>query len=100
MESIYVVATGQHVGKTTMSLGLVSLLEAQGYTVRFFKPVGQQYVMHEGHKIDKDALLLQAAFGVEGALTDMSPILAPRGFVPAFDFCNYVSKRVDSQYTS
>ena len=86
MRSVYVVATGRDVGKTTMSLGLVSFLSAQGLSVRFLKPVGQQYVVQDGKKIDKDAVLLRSALSVEGSLSDMSPVTIPRGFVEDYLF--------------
>ena len=47
MYSIYVAATGQNVGKTTVALGLAGWLASQGLVVRFFKPVGQRAVEHE-----------------------------------------------------
>ena len=86
MRSVYVVATGQNVGKTTVALGLVNLLAAQGFTVGFIKPVGQQYVERDGLKIDKDAVLMQSALSVQGALADMSPVIVPRGFVENYVF--------------
>jgi len=86
MRSLYVMATGQHVGKTTMSLGLINLLESHGLSVRFFKPVGQQYVERDGIKIDKDAVLMQSALSVGGTLPEMSPVTVPRGFVEKYLF--------------
>ncbi len=86
MKSIFVVATGQDVGKTTTSLGLVSLLASSGYRVGFLKPVGQQYVMQQDLKIDKDAVLMQSALRVAGALADMSPVTVPRGFTEEYIF--------------
>ena len=54
MQSVFIVASGQHVGKTTLSLGLVSLLAGMGKRVHFFKPVGQEYVEKDGVMVDKD----------------------------------------------
>jgi len=81
MHTIYIVATGQHVGKTTLSLGLVSFLREYGLRVHFSKPVGQQVQQWEGGEFDKDSILLQSVFGLDGTLTDMSPVTVPRGFV-------------------
>lgn len=36
--SIYVAATSQHVGKTTMTLGLIAALRDQGVDVGYSKP--------------------------------------------------------------
>ncbi len=86
MDSIYICATGQDVGKTTTSLGISGILAERGLRVRFMKPVGQQYVELGGGKIDKDAVLVQSALRVEGELVDMSPITVPRGFVENYLF--------------
>jgi BioD-like phosphotransacetylase family protein len=84
--SLYVVATGQHVGKTTVSLGLMRVLADRGLKVHFFKPVGQQTVEREGVRIDKDAVLIQSALSIEGVLSRMSPVTVPRGFVENYIF--------------
>lgn len=86
MYSIYVVATGQHVGKTTMSLGLVPILKDLGFRVRFFKPVGQQYVQLPEGQVDRDSVLMRSIFDLDGALKDMSPVTVPRGFVEHYLF--------------
>lgn len=86
MNSLYVVATGQRVGKTTLSLGLIKVLESAGLRVGFFKPVGQQYVERDGERIDKDVVLIQSAFSVRGAASQMSPVTVPRGFVESYIF--------------
>ncbi len=56
-KSIYVAASGQHVGKTTTTLGLVSSLLQNGIKVGYCKPVGQKYLDIEKLKVDKDTLL-------------------------------------------
>jgi len=86
LSGIFVVATGQDVGKTTTSISLISLLQEHGYRVGFMKPVGQQYVMCDGAKIDKDAVLMQQTFQLPGDLQDMSPVTVPRGFVEDYLF--------------
>lgn len=84
MKSLFVVATGQYVGKTTLSLGLMGLMKSRGLRVQFFKPIGQQYVELQGHKIDKDAVLMQSALRLQGELTKMSPVAVPRGFTEEY----------------
>jgi dethiobiotin synthase len=86
MYIIYIVATGQHVGKTTLSLGLVSFLREYGLRVHFAKPVGQQVQKWKQSTVDKDSILLQSVFGLDGDLTDMSPVTVPRGFVEHYIF--------------
>lgn len=58
MRNIYVAATGQHVGKTTTTLGLVVNLRDMGIKTGYCKPVGQQSVDIDGFSADKDAVLL------------------------------------------
>ncbi len=57
MKPLYVAATGQHVGKTTSTLGLVTNIVEHGYDVGYCKPVGQQHLYVEGQMIDKDVTL-------------------------------------------
>lgn len=57
MRNIFVAATGQHVGKTTSTLGLVMNLFEKGFRVGYCKPVGQKFVSMDGWIADKDAVL-------------------------------------------
>lgn len=83
--SFFIAATGQHIGKTTTCLGLVSGLQKRMDKVGFFKPVGQEYVeLKKGHHVDKDVLLFDEHLGLEGDLQQMSPVLLPRGFTRDF----------------
>jgi len=86
MQNLYIVATGQHVGKTTVSLGLIHVLTKRGLKVHFFKPVGQEYVEKDGIKIDKDAVLVQSALLPKGSLAEISPVTVPKGFVEDYIF--------------
>ena len=63
MSNIYVAATGQHVGKTTSTLGIVSNLKEKGFTTGYCKPVGQQYMTVDGKIADKDAVLFARVVG-------------------------------------
>lgn len=86
MQSLYVVATGQHVGKTTVSLGIMLVLAKRGLHIHFFKPIGQQTVDVDGLRIDKDAVLMQAVLSLDGALAEISPVTVPSGFVENYLF--------------
>lgn len=57
LNSIYIAATGEHVGKTTTTLGLLSVLKRQGINPGYCKPLGQKFVTVDGQKVDKDAVL-------------------------------------------
>lgn len=78
--NLYVAATRQNDGKTTVSLGLLSVLRKKFKRLAYMKPVGQQYRVIEGQKIDKDAVLMQRIFKFPHDLPDMSPIAIPKGF--------------------
>lgn len=78
--SVYIAATRQNDGKTVVSLGLLSALRQMIKKVGYMKPIGQQYRVVDGKKIDKDAVLMQKIFNFNSALPDMSPIAIPSGF--------------------
>jgi dethiobiotin synthetase len=92
---IYVAATRQHCGKTTVCLALMSGLRKRFPHVGFMKPVGQQYVLapapgsSDGDSgsssavpIDKDVVLMKNHFRLDDAdYKLMSPIIVQRGYV-------------------
>ena len=43
-KSVYIAASSQHVGKTTMTLGLLAALKNKKLNVGYCKPLGQQYL--------------------------------------------------------
>lgn len=45
---LYVSATGQNVGKTTVNLGLLKELCRRGTRPGYIKPVGQHYLEQDG----------------------------------------------------
>ena len=80
-KAFFVAATGQHVGKTTTCLGLVSGLKKRHKNVGFFKPIGQEHVETEtGVHVDKDVVLFKEHFNLSDDYATMSPVLFPRGF--------------------
>src|SRR3990167_2712729 len=78
--NVYIAATRQNDGKTIVSLGLLSALGKVVKRIGYMKPVGQQYNIINGKKIDKDAVLMKKIFGFKSNLSDMSPIAIPAGF--------------------
>ena len=48
---VFIAATMQNDGKTTMSLGLIHALKKTFKDIGFIKPVGQRYLVEEGFKI-------------------------------------------------
>ena len=81
---IYIAATRQNDGKTTVCLGLIAALRTRVRSVGYIKPVGQRYIEINGHKVDEDALLIKEVYELKGSVTDMSPIAVPSGFTEAY----------------
>jgi len=77
---VYVAATRQNDGKTMVCLGLLSSLSGRVKSIAYMKPVGQQYVVVDGEKIDKDAVLMKELFNLDSRLSDMNPVSVPSGF--------------------
>jgi BioD-like phosphotransacetylase family protein len=77
-KKIFVGATGQHCGKTTISLSLMHLAQKKYKRVGFMKPLGPKWIEFNGTIVDKDAAMFSTVFGVEEDVTLMSPVtLAP-----------------------
>ena len=80
MKKVFIAATSQNDGKTTVSLGLICHFQSRFKRVGFIKPIGQRYLEEEGLKIDEDSLLIEEACGITCGLKDMSPIAVEKGF--------------------
>lgn len=86
MKKVYVAATQQHDGKTTVSVGLYKAAQERGYNACFIKPVGQRYQVEGGVRADEDAVLFKHALLASGELQDLSPITIPRGYTQQYVF--------------
>jgi len=84
MKKVFIAATKQNDGKTTVSLGLVSNFQKKFKKVGFIKPIGQRYLEEEGLKIDEDSILLEEVCGIKCGLKDMSPIAVEKGFTEKY----------------
>jgi hypothetical protein len=84
MRHVYLAATGQNRGKTTVSLGVMDGFVRRGLSAGFCKPVGQRTVIEEGVPADEDAVLMKSVFGLAEPLSRMSPVHIPRGFTQAY----------------
>ncbi len=77
-KKIFIGATGQHCGKTTISLSLMHLAQQKYRRVGFMKPIGPKWIEFNGTIVDKDAAMFSTVFGVEEDVELMSPVtLAP-----------------------
>ena len=86
-KKIFIAATKQNDGKTTVALGLIFNLRDRFQSIGFIKPIGQRYLEEEGQKVDEDSILVQKILqpqGAEGALKDMSPVAVEKGFTERF----------------
>jgi len=71
---VFIAATRQNDGKTTISLGLLNRLREFYPRVGYIKPVGQRYVEIAEGKIDEDTVLMNEVYRLDCPLQDMSPI--------------------------
>ncbi len=84
MRKIFIAATKQNDGKTTVSLGIIRNLQEKFGKVGFIKPIGQRYLEEEGVKIDEDSILIEEVCGIKSGLKDMSPIAVEKGFTERY----------------
>ena len=80
MKKVFIAATQQNEGKTTVSLGLIAALQRRGLNVGFIKPVGQRYIEVEGMKLDEDAVLVAQTAGLDVEVSAMSPVAVETRF--------------------
>ncbi len=81
---IFIAATKQNVGKTTVSLGLLATLRDRFKRIGFIKPVGQRYLVEGGVKVDEDSLLMDRIFQFNIPLNYMSPVAVEKGYTERF----------------
>ena len=79
LKSVYVAATGQHVGKTTSTLGLIHSLQLEGVSVGYCKPVGQKFVTQNDMRVDKDTALFAQFMDFEIEPDIHSPVILGSG---------------------
>ena len=84
MRKIFIAATKQNDGKTTVSLGLIRNFQNKFGKVGFIKPIGQRYLEEDGLKIDEDSILVEKVCGIKSGLKDMSPIAVEKGFTEKY----------------
>jgi len=87
MKRLFIAATKQNDGKTTVALGLILNLIKKFKNIGFIKPIGQRYLEEEGEKIDEDSILIEKSLQLHGLkcdLKDMSPIAVEKGFTEQY----------------
>jgi len=76
---IFIAATGQNSGKTTLCLALLHLATRKYARVGFVKPIGPKPITLQGQTVDKDAALMAEVFDLKSELRYMSPVIIPAG---------------------
>ena len=84
MKPIYIGATLKDCGKTSVTLGLMQMLQEKGLNPGYCKPVGQHYVRYHEKNIDEDGVLIHQIFNMEDEPYYLSPIAIERGFTTKF----------------
>ncbi|MBI2354202.1 MAG: AAA family ATPase [Deltaproteobacteria bacterium] len=83
-KKLFIAATGQHCGKTTISLSLIHLARQRYGRVGYIKPLGPKCQEFRGVTADKDAVLMAQVFGLEGEIALMSPLVLGKGSTKRF----------------
>jgi len=83
-KKLYIAATGQNCGKTTMSVSLMHLARKKYDRVGFIKPIGPKIEMFGDRMVDMDAALMAKAYGLEDDISLMSPVALHKNFTREF----------------
>lgn len=83
-KKLYIAATGQNCGKTTMSISLMHLARKKYDRVGFIKPIGPKIEMFGDRMVDMDAALMAKAYGLEDDISLMSPVALHKDFTKEF----------------
>jgi phosphate acetyltransferase len=83
-KKVFIAATGQHCGKTTISLSLMHLAKKKYARVGFIKPIGPKLFMLDGVEMDMDAALIASIYGLEDDRRLMSPVVIGRGYTKRY----------------
>lgn len=81
---VFIGATGQNCGKTTMSVSLMHLARKVYDRVGFVKPIGPKIDFHDTLMVDMDALLMAKTFALEPDIAYMSPVALHKNFTREF----------------
>jgi len=79
-KKLFIAATGQNCGKTTMSVSLMHLARKKYDRVGFIKPIGPKIEMFGDRMVDMDAALMAKTYGLEDDIELMSPVVLHKDF--------------------
>ncbi len=83
-KKIFIGATGQHCGKTTISLSLMHLAGKKYPRVGFVKPLGPKCIEYKGLTMDMDAAMIAGVYNLEHDARLMSPLTLTPGSTRQF----------------
>lgn len=95
-KKIFIAATMQNDGKTTVSMGLIFNFKERFKNIGFIKPIGQRYLEEDGQKIDEDSILIEDVCRIKCGIKDMSPIAVEKGFTEKY-ILNPDKESIDTQ---
>jgi BioD-like phosphotransacetylase family protein len=83
-KKIFIGATGQHCGKTTISLSLMHLARKKYERVGFIKPIGPKCIEYKGMTMDMDAAMIAGVYNLDEDAHLMSPMTLIPGLTRQF----------------
>lgn len=83
-KKIFIAATGQHCGKTTISLSLMHLAGKRYPRVGFIKPIGPKCIAYKGMTMDMDAAMIAGVYNLDEDAHLMSPVTLTPGLTREF----------------
>lgn len=79
-KKVFIAATGQNCGKTTMSVSLMHLARRKYQRVGFIKPIGPKIEQYGDLMVDMDAVLMAKTYNLEEDIGLMSPVAVHKNF--------------------
>ena len=79
-KKIFIAATGQNCGKTTVSVSLMHLARQKYERVGFIKPLGPKIEKYGNMMLDMDAVLMAKTYGLEEDIALMNPVALHKNF--------------------
>src|SRR5919109_817471 len=89
-KKVFIAATGQNCGKTTLSVSLMHLARQKYGRVGFIKPLGPKIEKFGDLMVDMDAVLMAKTFGLEEDIALMNPVSLHKNFTR-----DYLSGKMD-----
>jgi hypothetical protein len=83
-KKVFIAATGQHCGKTTLSVSLMHLARQKYKRVGFVKPIGPKVTTYNNLVMDMDAVLMAKTFGLQDDIAWMSPVAMGKHFTQEY----------------